>query len=201
MKDDKIINANIKDLVFDDKNANKHTEDGMRVLEKSITNLGLGRSILVDKDNRIIAGNGVTETAGSIGIEKVKIVETDGTEIIAVKRKDLSLDSKEGRELAVVDNYSAVLGINLDRQVLIELERDYEADFPKYELYTESVFADAYDYEQQELDTDKVKYPITIAVSRDDSINWNNIKEKIGIDNDKKAHDYLIKLCKGANLI
>ena len=85
--------SNIKDLRFDDKNFNKHTEYGMSLLEKSLRENGAGRSILIDKDNNIIAGNGIIEAAGQAGFEKVKIVETTGDEIIAVKRTDLKLDS------------------------------------------------------------------------------------------------------------
>lgn len=197
----KVIDATIEDLVFDDKNANKHTEQGLRVLEKSISNLGLGRSILLDKDNRIIAGNGVTETSGQLGINNVRIIETDGTEIIAVKRTDVSLDSKAGRELAIADNQTAKVGIDFDRQVLLDLQESYEVDLNLYEVDTTSILAQAYDYEHEALDEELVKFPITIAVSRDDAEDWHAIKKNIGIDNDRKAHDYLINLCRGANLL
>jgi len=40
----------------------------MSLLEKSISELGLGRSILVDKNNRIIAGNGEHPTMKPIGL-------------------------------------------------------------------------------------------------------------------------------------
>jgi hypothetical protein len=102
-----IKEAKISDLVFDDKNFNKHTEYGMSLIEKSIRNNGAGRSILIDKNNRIIAGNGVTEIAGQIGLDDVQIVESDGTKIIAVKRTDIDLDSKQGREMALADNATA----------------------------------------------------------------------------------------------
>ena len=102
------------DLKFDDKNFNKHTEYGMSLLEKSLRENGAGRSILLDKDNNIIAGNGVVEAAGQIGLEKVKIVEATGDEIIAVKRTDISLNSHEGREMALADNATAKADIDWD---------------------------------------------------------------------------------------
>lgn len=120
--------STIKDLKFDSKNANKHTQKGMRLLDKSISKLGLGRSILIDKDNNIIAGNGVVETAGQLGLEKVKIIETDGSEIIAVKRKDISIDSKKGRELAIADNQTAKVGIDFDLDVINDLSIDLDID-------------------------------------------------------------------------
>jgi hypothetical protein len=47
----------IKDLIPDDKNFNKGTEFGNSLIEKSFRKFGAGRSILLDKNNRIIAGN------------------------------------------------------------------------------------------------------------------------------------------------
>ena len=115
--------SSISDLKFDDKNFNKHTEYGMSLLEKSLKENGAGRSILIDKDNNIIAGNGIIEAAGQAGFEKVKIVETTGDEIIAVKRTDLKLDSKKGREMALADNATA--SIDLDwNDYLINEEAD-----------------------------------------------------------------------------
>lgn len=106
--------TSIKDLKFDDKNFNKHTEFGMSLIEKSLRNNGAGRSILLDKDNNIIAGNGVVETAGNIGLDKVKIVETTGDEIVAVKRTDVSLNSKQGREMALADNATSAVDLDWD---------------------------------------------------------------------------------------
>ena len=112
--------SNIKDLKFDDKNFNKHTEYGMSLLEKSLKENGAGRSILIDKDNNIIAGNGIIEAAGQAGLEKVKIVETTGDEIIAVKRTDLKLDSKKGREMALADNATASIDLNWNDELISE---------------------------------------------------------------------------------
>lgn len=58
---EKLKQAKVSDLTFDDKNFNKHTEYGMSLIEKSLRNNGAGRSILIDKNNRIIAGNGVAD--------------------------------------------------------------------------------------------------------------------------------------------
>ena len=110
----KVIEAKIGQLVPDDKNLNKHTEFGTSLLEKSVTKFGLGRSILLDKNNRIIAGNGITETAGANGLEDVLIVETTGDKLVAVKRTDIDLDSKEGRELALADNATANANLSWD---------------------------------------------------------------------------------------
>jgi len=111
----------IKELIQDDKNFNKGTEFGNSLIEKSFRKFGAGRSILIDKNNRIIAGNKSVENAMSIGIEDVQIIESDGTKIIAVKRTDIDLDSPQGREMALADNASAKANIVFDAE-LIEAE-------------------------------------------------------------------------------
>lgn len=58
-----IIMATVKDLIFDSHNANKGTSRGRGMLEKSLSKYGAGRSILLDKNNRIIAGNKTVEVA------------------------------------------------------------------------------------------------------------------------------------------
>lgn len=110
--------AKISDLVPDDRNFNKHSEYGMSLLEKSVGKFGMGRSILLDKNNRIIAGNGITETAGQLGFEDVEIVESDGSKIIAVKRTDIDLDTPEGRELALADNATNKANLTWDFETI-----------------------------------------------------------------------------------
>ena len=75
------------------------------IIDKSLKELGAGRSILIDSENEIIAGNGVFEQAEKQNI-KIKIVETDGTELIAVKRTDLKTGDKKRKKLALIDNHS-----------------------------------------------------------------------------------------------
>ena len=101
----------ISELIPDDKNYNQGNEFGNSLIEKSLRKNGAGRSILIDKNNRIIAGNKTVENAASIGLEDLLIVESDGTKIIAVKRTDIDLDSKAGREMALADNATSKANI------------------------------------------------------------------------------------------
>ena len=110
--------SDIKDLKFDNKNFNRHTEFGMGLLEKSLNKFGAGRSILVDKDNNIIAGNGIVEAAANAGLTKTKVVETTGDELVVVKRTDVALDSAQGREMALADNATAQADLEWDEENL-----------------------------------------------------------------------------------
>lgn len=129
--------ATIKDLKFDNKNFNKHTEYGMSLLEKSLRENGAGRSILLDKDNNIIAGNGIIEAAGSVGLEKIKVVETTGDEIVAVKRTDISLNSKKGRKMALADNATSKADLEWDfENIISELEPEEAKEWGVEEIKT-----------------------------------------------------------------
>lgn len=126
----------IEKLKFDKKNFNKHTEFGMSLLEKSLRQNGAGRSILVDKDDNIIAGNGIVEAAVNAGITKTKVVEVTGDELVVVKRTDLELDSKAGREMALADNATAAADLQWDYEMMRkELDekmlKDYGIKFPE----------------------------------------------------------------------
>lgn len=128
MAKNRVIETKIDALIPDDKNLNQHTEFGTSLLEKSVERFGLGRSILLDKNNRIIAGNGITETAGSKGLEDVIIVETTGDKLVAVKRTDIDLDSREGRELALADNATANANLSWDVKNMAEVTTEYSID-------------------------------------------------------------------------
>lgn len=129
--EEKIID--ITQLRHDKKNFNKGTEEGKDMMEKSFKEHGAGRSVLLDKDNNIIAGNKSTSAARKAGIKKVRVIETDGTELIAVKRTDISIDSKEGREMALLDNRTAQINLSWDEVELASVQADIEgfdaADF------------------------------------------------------------------------
>lgn len=128
MKEPKIRKANIAELIPDDKNFNQGSEYGKHLLDKSFEKFGAGRSILLDKNNRIIAGNKATESFGEGGGENVLIVETDGKTLVAVKRTDIDLDSKVGRELAMADNATQKADLVWDEVAIREVSEEYGID-------------------------------------------------------------------------
>ena len=95
--------VDIRDIIPDSHNFNAGTEKGREMIEKSFRELGAGRSILLDKNNRIIAGNKSQQAAIAAGIKRVRVIETTGDELVAVKRTDVDIDSAEGRRMAYLD--------------------------------------------------------------------------------------------------
>lgn len=122
MAKEKVID--IEELIQDDHNFNKGTDKGKELIEKSFRELGAGRSVLVDKDNRLIGGNKAQIGALAAGIKKARIVESDGTELIVVKRTDISLDTEKGRKMALADNATQEANLSWDKE---ELEKAKEA--------------------------------------------------------------------------
>lgn len=104
----------IEELQPDDNNFNLGTTYGEELMEKSLKKFGAGRSVVIDKNGKIIAGNKTVENAIKAGIKEVLVVETTGDKLVAVKRTDVSLDSAKGRELALADNATAKENILFD---------------------------------------------------------------------------------------
>lgn len=90
-------------IKFDKRNYRKHNERNKELINKSLKELGAGRSILLDRDDSLIAGNGVYEQAEKLGIP-VRVIETDGSELIAVKRTDIGEYDEKRKRLALADN-------------------------------------------------------------------------------------------------
>ena len=124
----KISEVKITDIIQDDKNLNKGTADGKAMITKSLQKFGAGRSILLDKNNRIIAGNKTHENAEEIGMEDVIVVESDGSKLVAVKRTDIDLDSKEGREMALADNATVKVDLSWDDDAMREVSETWGID-------------------------------------------------------------------------
>ena len=124
--------VDIRDIIPDDHNFNAGTEKGREMIEKSFRELGAGRSILLDKNNRIIAGNKSQQAAIATGITKVRIVDTEGDEIVAVRRRDVDLDSKLGRELAFADNATQQVSLAWDETELQQAAQDYGLDIADF---------------------------------------------------------------------
>jgi hypothetical protein len=116
--------THIKDLVADPENRRKHNPRNIGMVVDALQKVGAARSIVIDEDNVILAGNGVTEAAAEAGITRVRVVESSGDEIIAVRRSGLTAEQK--RSLAIYDNRTAELAEwnpeQLDADVLAGLD-------------------------------------------------------------------------------
>jgi hypothetical protein len=128
----KLINT-LGDLTHDDRNANKGTNRGKKMVAQSLKDYGAGRSVLADRDGRIIAGNKSAEAAEAAGIQEVIVVPTDGTKLVVVQRTDLSLDDPKARQLAIADNRSSEVGLDWDLPTL----ESFRSELPLEKFWSE----------------------------------------------------------------
>jgi hypothetical protein len=116
----------LSDLKPDTKNANRGTIRGRKAVSKSLQEFGAGRSVLIDRDGVLIAGNKTFTEAQAAGIENVIVVQSDGSQLVAVQRTDLSIDDPKARGLAIADNRASEVGLEWDPGILDELSTDLE---------------------------------------------------------------------------
>jgi DNA modification methylase len=113
----------ISELKSDHKNARRRTDRSSELIKESLQRYGAARSIVIDEENRILAGNGTIDGAKAAGIKNLRIIETDGDEIIAVKRTGLTEEQKVG--LALADNRTADLS-EWDQEMLHQLSEEHD---------------------------------------------------------------------------
>ena len=92
----------IKDLKQDKRNYRNHNERNLNLIKKSVSEVGLGRSVVIDNENEIICGNGLVSTLDKN--TPIKVIETDGSQLVVVKRTDLKTDDEKRKQLAIMDN-------------------------------------------------------------------------------------------------
>lgn len=110
----------------DKRNYRVHSEKNKRIIRKSLEELGAGRSILIDADDEVVAGNATFEEAQKLKLP-IKVIETDGTELIAVKRTDLKGDTEKRKQLALIDNHATDTS-EFDMELVM---KDFDADLLK----------------------------------------------------------------------
>jgi DNA modification methylase len=115
--------ATLSDLKQDHKNARKRTQTSASLLQESLQRYGPARSIVIDEDNRILAGNGTVEAAINLGIDGLRIIDAAPDELIAVRRTGLTEDQKVG--LALADNRTADLA-EWDAEMLQQLSQEHD---------------------------------------------------------------------------
>ena len=119
----KIERKRLVDLTPDPSNANLGTERGLRMLDDSLSEVGLGRSIVTDKNGLIIGGNKTTERAIDRGFEDAIVVHTTGRELVVVQRDDLNLldddPNNPARKLAYYDNRVAQVDLQFSPEQLL----------------------------------------------------------------------------------
>jgi ParB-like chromosome segregation protein Spo0J len=115
--------TSIEQLTHDPKNARAHTPRNVGMLEQALNEVGAARSIVVDENGVVLAGNATMDAALQAGITRVRVVDADGETLIAVRRTGLTAEQKT--KLALYDNRVAELA-EWDAGVLAEIAEDVD---------------------------------------------------------------------------
>ncbi len=120
-------------LTPDPRNARCHDERNLSVIEQALREVGAARSVVVDETGTVLAGNATVEAANRAGIGRVRVIDADGTELVAVRRTGRTAEQK--RRLALSDNRAAELA-EWDTEVLASIaeETDLSALWEREEL-------------------------------------------------------------------
>jgi hypothetical protein len=173
--EEKVTRGKLHDLIQDDRNLNKGTERGQQLIEKSLREFGAGRSILLDKNNRIIAGNKTHKNAELAGLDDVIIVETDGTKLVAVKRTDVDLDTKKGREMALADNATVKVDLQWDTEELNAVAEDFGIDTDEWDV--ENFNNDVYPTDE-ELNAEQLDKPYSMKLTFENEAELKVFRDK-----------------------
>lgn len=194
------------DILFDPENARDHPIRNREMLRESLQKVGGFRSIAIDGENIIRAGNGVWSEAQDLGFT-LRIVDAAPNEIIGVRRPDLVGD--DAKLAALYDNRTAETSAwNLDTleqlaeslgilettdlwtpdEWAILLDPDSLSDEP-----VGYMLPDADDEEQgpakmsgrgsvalDDRPTDDEKYPVSLILTRQEYELWVQMRAKIG---------------------
>lgn len=200
---------NLSDLKPDTRNANKGTQRGGGLLESSLQNYGAGRSVLVDRNGNLIAGNKTTEAAVSVGLDDdVILVPSDGKKLVVVQRTDLDINDKAARELAINDNRISEINLDWDVEQLAGLADDgvefgdlWSGDELAKLLDNKETFdflksngnTEAESSEPAESGAGEAFYPLSIVLTRADKNRWDKYKEAVGMKSDQTAFTKLLE--------
>ena len=94
--------SKLTDLAPDPRNARRHPQRNLDQIANLLNKVGAARSIVIDEDGAVLAGNGVLAAASEAGISRVQVVDADGKTLVAVRRAGLS--PRQKAELALGDN-------------------------------------------------------------------------------------------------
>lgn len=200
---------NIENITKDKRNLNKGTDKGKQIIGHSVDEYGYGRSIVVNAADEVIGGNHILDEAKKRNA-KIRVIETDGTELVVVKRKDILPNSKEHFGLAIADNRAAQVNLDFDLGEMQDVVNEFEVDLEPMDIYltdnnikfptgadlddTEAMETNFDDFDKEPDNTKTTKdyvaneFPLSVVLpTKVLQIEWANFKKAHKLKNDTDA--------------
>jgi len=143
------------------RNTNKHTQEGMELLENSINKVGVIESISVATDGTIISGHARKEIFDKQGkIPKEIKLEANEYPVILT---DIENNTKQYFEAQILANTTANKNFDLDNELIDEIAVEYDIDIEEVgvevEEFKDETFLEA---EEDNFDATPPAIPITV---------------------------------------
>jgi hypothetical protein len=114
----------IETLTEDPGNARRHGRRNRDASKASVEAFGAARSLVCDGDGKVLAGNGTLRSLRETGVKRAIVVDTDGSDVVVVRRKDLT--GARGAAYSVADNAVSDLDNDFDPSRLEAIRREAE---------------------------------------------------------------------------
>lgn len=116
------------------RNANRHTQRGMGLLEGSIEKDGWIGAVTVAADGETFDGSARVEVTERMGmLDDPIVVDVDGSRPVVVRRTDIpNADDPRAKRLGVAANRVGQLNLEWEPDVLAELAADQDVDLGAY---------------------------------------------------------------------
>lgn len=170
----------VKDLKHDAKNTRKHTSTNLGMIGDSLQRVGAARSIVIDEDNKILAGHGTADAAAERGLTGVRVIDVDGTELVAVRRRGLT--ERQKAELSIADNRAGDLA-DYDVAMLLEVAKEHDIDLKTFEFDKELEEAIATDTADQErrISPEMLERQDYVVILCTNQMDWRALCERLGV--------------------
>lgn len=107
-----------------ERNTNKHTPEGMQILENSIDKVGVIESISTTEDDVIISGHARHEIFNKRGMRAVEVILNDNE--FAVLKTKIKSNTKEYFEAQLLANTTAHKNFNLDMDMVESIVEEFD---------------------------------------------------------------------------
>ncbi len=161
-----------------ERNTNKHTEQGMDLLQKSIEKVGVIESISVADDGTIISGHARKEVFDKKGM-RAKEIELDDDEFAVLKTK-IKANSKEYYEAQILANTTGHKNYNLDIEQIEVIAEEYGIDIEEMGVDIEERIDNAEDGEEIHFEQSVQLIPpqeYILIMAEPNSEEWEELKE------------------------
>ena len=125
------------DIKPSQRNTNKHTKDGMDLLENSINKVGVIESISVASDGTIISGHARFEHFEKQGKKPIEVRLKDNEYPVIVT--DIENNSKEYFEAQILANTTANKNFDLDIEMIEVIAEEFDIDIEEIGVEVEEV--------------------------------------------------------------